>query len=100
MLTTAIKQYRQAKNEVAASLTEDQAKLMKAQSVYEAKLGCPTGDLSLNDTLKLLMRRRDWKEVDEMVKKFKIPERRYTVNIKFLVRAKYLIHQHLLFTFA
>lgn len=84
MLTTAIKQYRQAKNEVAASLTEDQAKLMKAQSVYEAKLGCPTGDLSLNDTLKLLMRRRDWKEVDEMVKKFKIPERRY-IQWKFRI---------------
>lgn len=77
MLTTAIKQYRQAKNEIAASLTEDQTKLMKAQSVYEAKFGCPTSDLSLNDTLKLLMRRRDWKEVDEMFKKFKIPERRY-----------------------
>nr|CAG4635949.1 EOG090X01BU [Eubosmina coregoni]SVE69644.1 EOG090X01BU [Eubosmina coregoni] len=77
MLTTAIKQYRQAKNEIAASLTEDQTKLMKAQSVYEAKFGCPTSDLSLNDTLKLLMRRRDWKEVDEMFKKFKIPERRF-----------------------
>lgn len=83
MLTTAIKQYRQAKNEVAASLTEDQIKLMKAQSVYESKLGCPTGDLSLNDTLKLLMRRRDWKEVDEMVKKFKIPERRFLLHFTY-----------------
>lgn len=77
MLTTAVKQYRQAKIEIAASLTEDQSKLLKIQSTYETKLGCPAIDVSLNDTLKLLMRRRDWKEADEMVKKFKVPERRY-----------------------
>nr|CAG4641471.1 EOG090X01BU [Eurycercus lamellatus] len=76
LLTTAVKQHRQAKVEIAASLTEDQIKLLKAQSVYETKLGCPAMDVSLNDTLKLLMRRRDWKEVEEMVKKFKVPDRR------------------------
>ncbi|XP_057368312.1 vacuolar protein sorting-associated protein 16 homolog isoform X2 [Daphnia carinata] len=76
MLTTAVKQYRQAKAEIAASLTEDQLKLLKTQSGYESKFGCPAIDVSLNDTLKLLMRRRDIKETEEMVKKFKVPERR------------------------
>lgn len=76
MLTTAVKQYRQAKAEIAASLTEDQLKLLKIQSNYETKFGCPVIDVSLNDTLKLLMRRRDIKETEEMVKKFKVPERR------------------------
>nr|CAG4649104.1 EOG090X01BU [Scapholeberis mucronata]SVE93461.1 EOG090X01BU [Scapholeberis mucronata] len=71
-----LKQYRQAKNEVSASLTEDQVKLLKVQSSYETKLGCPAVNLSLNDTLKLLMRQRDWKETEEVVKKFKVPERR------------------------
>nr|CAG4646049.1 EOG090X01BU [Macrothrix elegans] len=75
-LTTAIKQYRQAKNEISATLTEDQIKLLKTQSSYDGKFGCPAVDASLNDTLKLLMRRRDWKEVDDLVKKFKVPERR------------------------
>ena len=81
MLTTAVKQYRQAKNEISATLTEDQLKLLKVQSSYETRLGCPAVDLSLNDTLKLLMRQRDWKEADEIVKKFKIPERRYLIEI-------------------
>lgn len=72
-----MKQYRQAKNEISASLTEDQVKLLKVQSSYETKLGCPAVNLSLNDTLKLLMRQRDWKETEEVVKKFKVPERRY-----------------------
>nr|CAG4643026.1 EOG090X01BU [Ilyocryptus agilis] len=48
----------------------------RAQASYETKLGCSMVNVSLNDTLKLLMRRKDWKEVDEMVKKLKIPERR------------------------
>jgi 2-oxo-4-hydroxy-4-carboxy--5-ureidoimidazoline (OHCU) decarboxylase len=74
MLTSAVKQYRQAKAEIAACLAEDQVKLLKIQSGYETKFGCPVIDVSLNDTLKLLMRRRDLKE--EMVKKFKVPERR------------------------
>ena len=56
MLTSAVKQYRQAKAEIAACLA--------------------VIDVSLNDTLKLLMRRRDLKETEEMVKKFKVPERR------------------------
>jgi hypothetical protein len=51
-------------------------KLLKIQSGYETKFGCPVIDVSLNDTLKLLMRRRDLKETEEMVKKFKVPERR------------------------
>lgn len=85
MLTTAVKQYRQAKVEIAASLTEDQLKLLKSQSSYETKFGCPAVDVSLNDTLKLLMRRRDWKETEEMVKKFKVPERRYTYCYNVLV---------------
>lgn len=76
MLTSAVKQYRQAKAEIAACLTEDQVKLLKIQSGYETKFGCPVIDVSLNDTLKLLMRRRDLKETEEMVKKFKVPERR------------------------
>lgn len=84
VLTTAVKQYRQGKNEIAATLAEDQIKLLKAQKGYETKHGCPSLDFSLNDTLKLLMRLRDWKETEEMVKKFKIPERRY-VNCTHVV---------------
>ena len=82
MLTTAVKQYRQAKVEISASLAEDQLKLLKIQSGYETKYGCPATDASLNETLKLVMRKRDWKEADEIVKKFKVPERRY-VQIDF-----------------
>ena len=76
LLSTAIKQYRQAKLELNATLTEDQSRLLKAQSGYEQKYGCPVVDTSLNDTMKLMIRRRDWKEFDDLVKKFKVPERR------------------------
>ena len=76
LLSTATKQFRQAKSEISASLTEDQSRLLKAQSGYEQKFGCSVMDVSLNDTMKLLLRRKDWKEFDEMAKKFKVPERR------------------------
>ena len=76
LLSTATKQFRQAKSEISASLTEDQSRLLKAQSGYEQKFGCSVMDVSLNDTMKLLLRRKDWKEFDEVAKKFKVPERR------------------------
>ena len=76
LLTTAVKQFRQAKSEIGATLTEDQIKLLRTQSLHDTKYGCLVTGASLNDTLKLLMRKKDWKEMDDMVKKFKVPERR------------------------
>nr|CAG4649949.1 EOG090X01BU [Sida crystallina] len=80
LLSTATKQFRQAKSsEIWATLTEDQSRLLKAQSGYAQKLACPAKsvvDVSLNDTMKLLIEKRDWKEFDELAKKFKVPERR------------------------
>jgi len=89
LLTTAVKQFRQGKNETAAVLTEDEVRLLKSQSAYESKMtGCPPGsllDASLNDTLKLIIRKKDWKELDDMVKKFKVPERRYSISSMFSI---------------
>ena len=88
LLTTAVKQFRQAKMEASAVLTEDQIKLLKTQSSYESSGKTPSGavvDASLNDTIKLLMKSRDWKEVDDMVKKFKVPERRYFLFVNIYI---------------
>nr|CAG4638259.1 EOG090X01BU [Cyclestheria hislopi] len=75
-LLTAVKQYRQAKQEAKAAITEDQLKLLKMQAGYEQKFCCPVLDMSLNDTMKFLLQRREVKEFEELAKKFKVPERR------------------------
>ena len=77
LLLQAAKQFSRAKSgETWAGLADDQLRLMKAQSGYQDRLGASVLGRSLNDTLKLLLRASDLKEFDDVVKKFKVPERR------------------------
>ena len=76
-LFTAVKQFRQAKSDIWATITEDQIRLLKIQAGYQQRFGSSVMDSSLNDTMKLLLTHHDWREFDDLAKKFKVPERRY-----------------------
>nr|CAG4643732.1 EOG090X01BU [Lepidurus arcticus] len=76
-LVAAQDMFRRAKNEWAVGVCEDQQKLLSLQAKLEPRLGIPLQDMSLQDTLRLLLVKGERKEAEEVARKFKVPERRW-----------------------
>nr|XP_015927027.1 vacuolar protein sorting-associated protein 16 homolog [Parasteatoda tepidariorum] len=76
-LLEAVNSYKKAKNDFATQITEEQLKLLKYQIGYEEKFHEDFKNLSLHQTMKQLLIRREFKHAEELRKDFKVPDRRY-----------------------
>lgn len=81
LLQSAQENFKLARNDTNASLTEEQIKLLKYQrsledTLHESIIGKP-----LHDTVKILLLRNELKLADKLRSEYKIPDRRY---IQFL----------------
>lgn len=76
-LQDALASYKRAKNDFAAQITDDQLKLLKYQATFGEKLSQNYCDLSLHETIKLLMVQNELKTAEELRKEFKFPEKKF-----------------------
>ncbi|XP_070168587.1 vacuolar protein sorting-associated protein 16 homolog [Polyergus mexicanus] len=77
LLQSAQENFRLARNDTNASLTEEQIKLLKYQrsledTLHESVIGKP-----LHDTVKILLLHNELKLADKLRSEYKIPDRRY-----------------------
>ena len=76
-LVTAKDQFKKAREEFSAGIAEENNRLLSNQSRLEEKLGKPFLNLSLHETLKLLLKEGDTKTADKLKTDFKINDRKY-----------------------
>lgn len=76
-LLEAREYFRRVKNEFVAASVEDQLKLLENQEKLEDKCKKPFIGLSLQDTIKNLLKEKEEKLAESLRKDFKVPERRY-----------------------
>ena len=76
-LVTAQGQFKRAREDFSAGMAEEQHRLLNNQSRLEEKMGKPFLNLSLHETLKLLIKEGDAKTADKLRAEFKINDRKY-----------------------
>ncbi|XP_011644142.1 vacuolar protein sorting-associated protein 16 homolog [Pogonomyrmex barbatus] len=77
LLQSAQENFRLARNDINASLTEEQIKLLKYQRSLEDTLHESVVGKPLHDTVKVLLLRNELKLADKLRSEYKIPDRRY-----------------------
>ncbi|XP_011699104.1 PREDICTED: vacuolar protein sorting-associated protein 16 homolog [Wasmannia auropunctata] len=77
LLQSAQENFRLARNDTNASLTEEQIKLLKYQRSLEDTLRESVVGKPLHDTVKILLLRNELKLADKLRSEYKIPDRRY-----------------------
>ncbi|KAL0113797.1 hypothetical protein PUN28_012729 [Cardiocondyla obscurior] len=77
LLQSAQENFRLARNDTNASLTEEQIKLLKYQRSLEDTLRESVIGKPLHDTVKVLLLRNELKLADKLRSEYKIPDRRY-----------------------
>lgn len=77
LLQSAQENFRLARNDTNASLTEEQIKLLKYQRSLEDTLHESVVGKPLHDTVKILLLRNELKLADKLRSEYKIPDRRY-----------------------
>nr|CAG4640641.1 EOG090X01BU [Eulimnadia texana] len=75
-LTSAVDLFRRVKSDWAATVTEEQVRLLNLQRDYTKSLQVNFVNLSLHETMKLLIQRGEAKKLDDLSKKFKLSEKR------------------------
>jgi len=76
-LVTAQGQFKRAREEFSAGMAEENHRLLNNQSRLEEQLGKPFVNLSLNETLKQLLKEGETKTADKLKADFKISDRKY-----------------------
>jgi len=76
-LVTAQGQFKRAREDFSAGMAEEQHRLLNNQSRLEEKMGKPFLNLSLHETLKLLLKEGEAKTADKLRAEFKINDRKY-----------------------
>nr|CAD7573986.1 unnamed protein product [Timema californicum] len=76
-LESAKQSYRSARNEFAATMCEEQQKLLKYQNTLEDKFRREFVGLSLHDTVHLLLMLHEVKLAEKLRAEYKVPDRRY-----------------------
>ena len=74
-IQTAQQIYANRKNEIMAGLCEEQIKLLKHQQSLEQQYGDPFLNLSLRDTIKKLLTKKEVKIAEKMRSEYKVSER-------------------------
>ena len=76
-LQSAYDSYRKARNELNASIVDENSRLIKYQIKLEDKFGRKYVNLSLQQTISELIADKEYKLSEELRKEFKVPDRRY-----------------------
>jgi len=76
-LVTAQGQFKRAREDFSAGMAEENHRLLNHQSRLEEQLGKPFINLSLNETLKQLLKEGETKTADKLKADFKISDRKY-----------------------
>nr|CAD7587886.1 unnamed protein product [Timema genevievae] len=76
-LESAKQSYRSARNEFAATMCEEQQKLLKYQTTLEDKFRREFVGLSVHDTVHLLLMLNEVKLAEKLRAEYKVPDRRY-----------------------
>jgi len=76
-LVTAQEQFKRGREDFNQSMADETHRLLKYQAGLEEKLGKPFTDLSLHDTLSMLLEQKEMKLADKLKSEFKISERKY-----------------------
>ncbi|RLU24437.1 hypothetical protein DMN91_002526 [Ooceraea biroi] len=77
LLQSAQENFKLARSDTNASLTEEQIKLLKYQRSLEDTLNESVVGKPLHDTVKILLLRNELKLADKLRSEYKIPDRRY-----------------------
>nr|XP_046915204.1 vacuolar protein sorting-associated protein 16 homolog [Dermatophagoides farinae] len=83
LVSSALDTFKKSRNDFLTTHTDEYSRLLKYQLKLEDKFSSttPTGlkffDLSLQDTMRLLLQRGEYKLSDELRKEFKVPDKRY-----------------------
>lgn len=93
-LTSALEAYKKARNDVCASMCDEALKLLKYQRTLEDKHKESFVGKSVHDTCKRLLELTDVKEAEKMKNNFKIPERRFSNFLFFVLHIKLWIFLH------
>ncbi|CAG2068802.1 unnamed protein product [Timema podura] len=75
-LESAKQSYRSARNEFAATMCEEQQKLLKYQTTLEDKFRREFVGLSVHDTVHLLLMLNEVKLAEKLRAEYKVPDRR------------------------
>lgn len=94
LLQSAQENFRLARNDTNASLTEEQIKLLKYQRSLEDTLQESTIGKPLHDTVKVLLLRNELKLADKLRSEYKIPDRRY-INFYNFKQTIYVISYYI-----
>ncbi|KAJ8898107.1 hypothetical protein PR048_003467 [Dryococelus australis] len=76
-LEAAKQGYKRARNDFAATLCEEQQKLLKYQATLEEKFRREFVGLSLHDTVHMLLMLNEVKLADKLRTEYRVPDRRY-----------------------
>ncbi|XP_015590032.1 vacuolar protein sorting-associated protein 16 homolog [Cephus cinctus] len=77
LLQSAQENFKLARHDTNAVLTEEQIKLLRYQRSLEDTLDQPVVGKSLHDTVKLLLLQNELKLADKLRSEYKLPDRRY-----------------------
>lgn len=77
LLQSAQENFKLARNDTNAALTEEQIKLLRYQGVLEETLHETIVGKSLHDTIKILLLQNELKLADKLKSEYRVPERRY-----------------------
>lgn len=91
LLQSAQENFRLARNDTNASLTEEQIKLLKYQRSLEDTLHESIVGKPLHDTVKILLVRNELKLADKLRSEYKIPDRRYINFYNLLANCLYFV---------
>lgn len=95
LLQSAQENFKLARNDINAALTEEQIKLLRYQRSLEDTLHDPVVGKSLHDTVKTLLLRNELKSADKLRSEYRIPDRRYIFlyhNFLFTANIIYIIN--------
>lgn len=81
MLQSAQENFKLARNDTNAALTEEQIKLLRYQRSLEETLHKTMVGKSLHDTVKILLLQNELKLADKLKSEYRIPERRYSAYL-------------------
>lgn len=76
-LVTAQEQFKRGREDFNLSIVDETHRLLKYQAGLEERFGKPFTDLSLHDTLSMLLEMKEMKLADKLKSEFKISERKY-----------------------
>lgn len=79
LLQSAQENFKLARNDTNAALTEEQIKLLRYQRSMEDVLKKPIVGKPLQDTVKVLLLRNEYKLADKLRSEYKISDRRYSL---------------------